>query len=589
MASIINVRIVNESRAYYFITEFDIKHTWTEVDIDVLPYDSAQRFYTGILINTIEASDHADAIQKLEERLGFGGGSEGTGIAGHISIVDITPTSVGNVGGKVLSQDNHRIESAVSDTNEVRIHIVALTGPTNYKPNVTVNGFPVTIGEDNDKPLWNGYIDILVPESGLILAEHEDGAFDSAVISVEAPPVIQSAVFINGYPLGQTELKENDTFQLRVEADKPITRIEVLNQGATKYSNHILTASTSQVIQVTIADRGNIATLRGSTIRVYDENGSVSATYSTALAGSINGTNVVLVNNLHPSITIDAIDYPVGQQALKGSETADIAVSYFDTDTVLFDSPNNQLGIVDASLIEPIKEVSRISGTYNISTHNFYITGTRTANAASTTVSTVIWIADTTPSVSISAPNRLRSGGNQGTTVQNHVITLISNQRLLVAPTMENTPGAGTFIGSWTGGPTAYNRTMQVHDNDPKGTFNFTGFSTTNLAGIPVSSISGSTQYTLGGFVTRDLYFDPIQSEEPIGTVVTDVSKLSALDKDLIPMSYQPTTADSVRSYTITGPSGIPNTGGSILFWADETEVENNTTGGAFIRLEEVI
>ena len=591
MASLINVKIVEDSRAFYFITEYDIQHTYTSVDVDVLPIQSAKRFYTGILVNILESDNYSDAIQKLENRIGLldaGPGNTG-GSGGHISIVDIEPTSAGNVGSKVLSQDNHRLESAISDTDLVRVHIVALPGPVNYKPNVTIDGISVSLTEENDSSLWSGYADVQVADNGLILAEHEDGAFDSAVILVESQPVVSSVLFLNGYPLGQTELKEDDIFALRVDTDNPIVRIEVMDQGATKYSDHTFAATTSKLIYVPIANRGDMAALRGASVRVYSESGSMSAAYTTDSSGSTNGIHLVLCNNLHPTVSIDGIDYPPGQQALKGSETADIAVSYFNTDTVLFSSPNNELGIVDASLIESIKEVSRIAGTYNTSIDNISITAVRTANAASTSAFGIIYIANITPIVSTAQPHRLRSGGNQGTVVQSHTITLTSNQELLAAPLMDSTIGAGSFTGLWVGSEGVYSRELQVHDNDPKGTFSFINFSATNLAGVITSAISGSLKYELGGFVGRDIYFDSMHPEKSIGTNVSDYTKLYVLDKDLIQMSFQSSFSNGVRRYTIVEPSNTLNSEGSILFWMDHIEVINNTTSGAFIRIEETL
>lgn len=591
MATIVNFRVVEIDRAAFFITEYDIDHlTYTPVDIDNLIIEDVRRFYTALLINVLESDNRLQAIEDLEERLGMNsGGTTGTGIAGHVSIVDVTANGVGNVGGKVLSQDNHRLESCTSDTTNVTVHVLAITGPSNYKPNITLNGIPVTLSEESDAPLWSGAVNITVPVDGLLIAEHEDGATDAAVVNVESAPTVTSAIFINGYPLGQTELKQGDTFQLSVVADKTITRIDVINTGACQTYSVSFPATTTKNIMVTIADRGNTATLRGATIRVYDEYGSVSANFSTSSQGTIDGTHVVLCNNQHPVLNFGGIDYPPTQQALKNTETADVAFTYSSVDTVSFTSPNGQLSITNSTLLETVKTVTRIGGSYNISSSNLRATGNRAANNATTTVSEVVYIANSSPSITVSNATRLRSGGNQGTSVQNHVVTISSNQRLIGTPSLDNTLGAGTFIGSWVGGPTSFLRTMQVHDDNPKGTFSYLNLSTTNLAGIAVNTLSGGSSYVLGGFVSRDLYFPVIQNEVSIGTVVSNTGKLVTLDKDLISMTYQSSLANGSRRYTITGPSGIVNSNGYILYWADETEVDNNTTGGAFIRIEEVI
>jgi hypothetical protein len=589
---IIQARIKDPSRAYYFITEYDIKQiVWTEVDTDTFPEESARRFLAGFLLNILEAQNQPEAIACLVDRIASfsgGGTSTGSGIAGHVSIVDVFPTTTGTVGTKVYSQGNNRLESATSDTDKIRVYVKALPGPTNYLPNITVNGSPVTLTELPDKPLWEGYVDITLPLDGIILAEHEDGAIDVAVVELLEGPEILTAVFTNGYPIGQTELKENDTFKLSVTTDVPITRIQILNSGALKADNFTFTATTNKVITVTIANRGNTAVLRAGTIIAYDANGFPSAQFNTSTAGSTDGTHLLLLNNLYPTITFGSVTYPPTQQALKDSESATIGVVINNADTVAYSSPSNQLSVTNPNTIEITKTVTRIGGTYNVSSNNLTATANRAANNASTTSSTNIKIANTNPSVSASHTSRLRSGGNSGTSIQNHTITINSNQLLLSAPTMNETLGAGTFIGSWAGSGSSFSRILQVHDNDPKGTFNWLNFSATNLAGKTITTINTPT-YVLGGFVYRDIYFPVIDDEEPIGVSVSNISKVVALDKDLVPMTYQGNLNDGTRVYTITGPSQVVNVNGSNVYWADRTEVNNNTTGGAFIRIEETV
>ncbi len=587
---IIQARIKDPERTYYFITEYDIKQdVWTEVDTEILPELSARRFLAAFLLNILEAQDQAAAITCLTEYIAsFSATGTIGGVAGHVSIVDVFPTSTGTVGTKVYSQGNNRLETGTSDTDKLRVYVKALPGPTNYEPNITINGNPVTLTELPDKPLWEGYVDLTLPSDGLLLAEHEDGAIDTAVIELLSGPEILTAIFTNGYPIGQTELKENDTFKLSVTTDVPITRIQVLNSGALKADDFTFAATTSRVLTVTIADRGDTAVLRAATIIAYDENGFPSAQFNTSSVGSVDGTHLLLLNNLHPSIAFGGVTYPPSQQALKDSESATINTTISNADTVTFSSPSGQLSITDPNTIELVKTVTRIGGTYNVSSNNLTAVANRAANNSTTSRSTNINIANTNPSISASHSSRLRSGGNSGTSIQNHTISINSNQLLLTAPTMDETLGAGTFIGSWAGSGSSFSRILQVHDNDPKGVFNWLNFSATNLAGKTITSINTPT-YELGGFVFRDIYFPVIDDEEPIGVNVSDINKVVALDKDLVPMTYQANLNDGSRVYTITEPSQVVNVNGSNVYWADRTEVNNNTTGGAFIRIEETI
>jgi hypothetical protein len=216
---------------------------------------------------------------------------------------------------------------------------------------------------------------------------------------------------------------------------------------------------------------------------------------------------------------------------------------------------------------------------------------TRTANAGVTVYNGVVKIANVAPTVTAStATARLRSGGNQGTTIQNHTITLTSNQEMPSA--MSVTAPAGTFTGSWTGTQVS-TRTLQVHDNDDKGTFSFADLSATNLAGITQSTIT-SPSYTIGGFVLRTLTVGSLSRETDIGTSVENTAKLrcSNLSKGLsgsLNFTFVNNVGNAVDTYTITSPSETYNANGDIWYNRDELNAISNTTGTMIIELEELI
>ena len=145
----------------------------------------------------------------------------------------------------------------------------------------------------------------------------------------------------------------------------------------------------------------------------------------------------------------------------------------------------------------------------------------------------------------------------------------------------------GSFSGSTPG--STFTASLAVHDNDTKGTYQWQSLSAQNLAGKITNIITGNDEYILGGFVERDMYFDPQANEKVMGVYVSDVNKLVAVDKDLIAMTFYGDLNDHVRGYSITGPSGVINNNGNILYWNDVMEVENNTTGLSFIRIREDI
>lgn len=507
---------------------------------------------------------------------------------GAVFITDITPQSTGNVGGKVFDPFGQVLKSAFTDTDLVRVHILAQTGNTNYHPTILVAGQVVTLTEDEDRTVWEGFIDIDLNGATSVTAVHEDGVSYTVTLAQDIGPQIQAAVFTGGYPGTQTELKAGDTFDVQVTTDTPMSAIEVFDFGAaTAQTIDLGTPGTTATITVTIADRGNTPQALGVRLQAANSNGAKGATFETASAGTTDGVHTVILNNQHPVINISTVNYPAGQGALKNNEEAIVQHTIQFFDTVTYSSPVSQLDIPGTSLYESAKSVGRMSGSYNVSTPNFRVEATRAANDASTVQQTVVRIANVAATISLQTPARMRSGGNAGTTVQEHTVTLNSDQLLNIPPQITAPQGAlqGTMADTGTG--LQFVQRLRVHDNDPKGDFAFTLVQATNLSGLVTDIIAAGGTYTLGGFVSRTIQIPAFANQVAIGTHVSDVSKVSSLDKDLTAMIYLPTIQDRLLGFTITDDGGGPRPDGNFWRWLDNQAVGNNTTGGATVTLEE--
>lgn len=472
-----------------------------------------------------------NSVSNWEEFSSGSGGGGGPGVNGSAFITDIQPQdSDQSVGEKVFSSDGQVLDSCSTTTDLVRVSILALPGNTNYKPQLTVNGTVVTgLVSQADAPLFRGTVDVDLQGGDSVVILHEDGASHTTTVNRDLPPVIQSAVFTGGYPNGQNELKAGDVFDLRVTSDLPVNKIEISNYGALSSQTFNVTALTEHTITVTIANRGTTTTPYGAKIRVQKPSGAWSEYFLTEVQGSTDGVDLLYLNNTYPTITIGAISYPLNQTALKDSETATLNNTVTDFDTILYSSPTGELSPNLPSEYQTAKAVSRVSGNYNISTNNIRITATRTANNATSTANAVVKIAHSAPTVSITIsgnPSRLRSGGNDGTSPQNYIISINSNQQLKSAPTL--TAPAGTWQGAgFAGGPTTWTRTLQISDNDPKGSYNFAGLSAINLSGVEQNSINSGQTYTLGGFVSRNIPLEAFQNEAVFNVPVVTYSKVT--------------------------------------------------------------
>jgi len=458
------------------------------------------------------------------------GGAGAAGGSGWVRIVDIATQDPGGVVTNKVYQDGPN--NTVLQSCEVSHLDITVTVKASY-PKVEIGGSFYTLDEAPDGGHYEGDVDVTVTAGPVSVQlqtpENAPGATDTVDVAYDAPPELLTLEFTGGYPGTQTELKAGDTFQLTGTTDKDADAVEIQDYGAMVQSVETFVAGTSFTVTGTIADRGTTTQDLSARVKARGLTGAYGSVRDTNESlGGVDGTNLVKLNNTYPTASFGLITYPGGQQALKGSEAATIAVTLVNATTVVFDSPNGDLSIANPTTNEPTKTCTRISGGYNVSTNNVRVTANRAANDATTVDQEVIQIANTPATINVSAASRLRSGGNDGTAAQNHTITIQSNQQLLSAD-MDEDVGGGTFLGSWAGGPSNWTRTLQVHDNDTKGTYNWQNLSATNLAGVVTTSISAGGSYVLGGFVARTVTWSAYQTvSQNVNVAISDYNKVQA-------------------------------------------------------------
>ena len=530
------------------------------------------------------------------------------GMAGGLFITDVEPQNAGdvvNITWKTGTIGNSVVESIETDTEELIVTVEWSGTAYEWNGEVTVNTITVTgVSGIGNTRRFTGTASIDLSGLTTITAIHTDGA--AAVVDVTLQgvgPLITSVNFLNGYPGSQTEVKENDTYDVEIHFDSTgsePSHAQIYDFGACKtgifdLSGTELNWGTVHKATITTTIDSTSTSVQALPCRVRARNlfGTYGDPVDSNVGGSVDGINLINCNDRHPAVSFGTISYPSSQSALKGSETATVVFNYTHTDTVVFVSPNGDLSVTGPTVLASPKTVTRISGSYNISTNNLRATANRAANDATSTTNTIINIANVLPTIVITEPAvRLQSGGNAGTSAQNHTITLTSNQQLRSIPTLTAPEGTfGSFSGSVPG--TSFTATLTIHDNNTNGTYIWQSLVAVNLANSTQSTIdtSGSNDntYEIGGFVERDIYFAAQSLEENLGTSVSDTAKLVAVDKDLIAMTFYADLLDHVRGFSITQPTMTYNATGNILFWNDVTDRENNTTGLAFIRIQEEV
>lgn len=502
---------------------------------------------------------------------------------GFIAITDITPQNIAdNVYDKTLSDGNNVLQSCKTSTNFINVHVIAITGKTKFRPDVTVNSLPVTMTRVGSTDTWSGIAPITLVGAGLhtITALHDEGASDTAEVTVESPPQIINMEFSGAYPnsaQGQVEHAAGQVVSLTITSDQPFIEVESVvdtNNAIVAGSTTLGSATTSTTLSVVVADRGNTTITSSALIRVRTEAGTWSSIYASGDFGNTDGTHTLELNNTRPSAIFGTVSYPVGQGALKLTESASVIMSYLNVDTVSFysNATTPQLNIPNPTTIISPKTFNRISGSagYNVSTPNLFVDVTRTANATSSTSSKVINIADDFATItSITKPARLRSG----VTAQVHSLVANCNQ---LTQLLDITVPEGDLQGaSWTtsNGGLSYSRSISIADSDVKGTYGMTVY-LVNLAGrvTTEADITPSIlQYIIGGFTSRDILITTAwagggsfsEREANIGTQVQLTSKLVATIGSSVgrytasTATFTSTSNPAITDYTITGPSGI--------------------------------
>ncbi len=526
--------------------------------------------------------------------------SAGGGGDGEVYINDIVPNGGGNVGTKVYTtgSDDKILESCVSDDSSLRVYVIALIGPSNLRPSVTVNGTAVgnwdyTAYQDDNRVLFRGYADITLVGT-TVTATHEDGSTASCTVAEDVKPVISTLVFANGYPGSQTELKAGDEFDISVTADLAFVEVEVEDSGACDSQSEVVASTTNTTITSVIADRGTTNVARPARVRVKKSTGTWSDWVYTNAGGSVDGINLVNCNNLYPSVeamTQVSITYPATQEAIKDSETVSVHCTCSDYDTIAYSSPNSDLSIPSSTTyVEDKTGISRIAGSYNLTTTNYRVSCNRAANDADTVEDLVVYVAHVAATVTMSEASRLRTGGTNGTTTQGHTITLTANQELRIAPTIA-APSAngGTWDGLFTGGPLVWTRTLQCHDtDDTPGTYTYQALSAYNLANIETTSYTGDSNYVIGGFVSRVIALAAFANEATFTAKVADYAKctLTWTVKSLPnKRAFNTTTTPDANSWCLAGTLGVSPTTARIL----DTAAASSSSDETSLTIEETI
>ena len=329
--------------------------------------------------------------------------------------------------------------------------------------------------------------------------------------------------------------------------------------------------------------------------------------------------STVVNNNDVPSFTIASIDYPANQSALNGSQQATVNhTKNAHVDVTAYGNSNSstqgQIQISNANTFEAAKTVTRQAGSYNPSSNNFTVSGTKNSNGLVTSSSTAVRIANVAPQYTINNLNNIKTLEGQNSTDS---FTITANQVLgenapildvvhshksdtTVAKTSESniTLDGQQFVNS-----ASY--LLTANESSVKGefAFNFTG---TGIGGQEVTVISTNPNYSISGFAEREVIASPQSlgaGLAAIGTSVSDPSNVTfenisegispGVGTDYTYKSYadgtqMTATIDFNNQFTVTDSAGLTSTTGDHVFNLDrENRNANAAQPGAIFKVGE--
>lgn len=424
----------------------------------------------------------------------------------------------------------------------------------------------------------------------------------TTTIPVRTGPEITNITF-GSYPGTQTELKDNDTISITVEFDtNNVSRVQL--QSGSSY------ASASQTKTVNVSSLSGTATI---TIDTSVTTAQEQPVRIRAIGGNnnygnyTNSTDKLTVNNVGPTYSGFNVSYPTNQTALKQTETADVLLTINNTGsnpTYTYSTPSNQITIPDSSTYNNTKTVTCTNpGVYNIASNNYSVAVNRAENNKTTSYSGVIKIADVLPTITVTSPSSMKSGGEENTTVQIYQITVTSNQQLKSFD-LTTTASAGTLTGSWNGSNNnrTWNRNLQVSDLDLKGVHDWINLAAVNLSNMSQDSITSGATYKIAGFVSRSLTMSALSRTRALGTTVQDPTRLSISETFRGSIQFDDTISDGTTlnadistgvdvtsKYTIVNSQApdVVDYNGDTFFYLDRVAVNNNVSGTSVITVQE--
>lgn len=496
--------------------------------------------------------------------------------AAQIFVADVVATTSGKVVSKTLlpgTVGQTIVESVATNDDTIRLSLL-IYGGTAWSPPYRANGEPISLTRLAGDHAFSGSVEVEInPAVEQIIITGNGGSVSLPVAQLGDAPAIQNVMF-GSYPDGQTELKTGDQLlvTLEVESTTDLDKIVVADYGAFAaqvVSAQVLNATQAEVTLTVGHDHADpVAADLGVRLATRLLNGSQSEDFTVATG--------VLANNYAGQLSLTAVEYPTGQQAVKDSEVATLQLSYQDIDTLRVESL--QFTVNDPEVLANTKTIllnrtGRDAG-YKVSGSNVNLYGKRAANGAEINRTELVKIAHTPVDLEDNAVVTLRDDGSVTVNLTQDVLSL----------TVEDVP-VGTLSSFSELSEDRYRAQLSIADQDARSNDTLSlELAAVNLAGIPATL---QRSYRVKGFPQRQLTFTHPSLRQALPVEVTDAARFS-IEGEINGAAPFP-LRDMIRDAALDQVNKYDLQGGDVLL-SSECENFGYASGTTItIRIEETV
>jgi len=477
--------------------------------------------------------------------------------------------------------ENSIIESVLTDTNILSVEI-AVESNDMYIPTVTINGIAVQLQLiDGDNRKFKGTIhDINFENETQIIARSSNGGNYIAEINFNDEFISFLSCSILSVPSNQTTFKENDEIIIIGKLSNP-GYVSIVEYGPFKFSDYVRTDQDSnfQITGVVNNSNGNL----NVRLKCKSELGTEGEDKITDIIIPIENINIQLDNPY--------IEYPLGQNAIKGQEFAYLNItsseSYPESDYLVeYISLDSSISFFSPNKFENKKKFYSLINSNLESNDNIVLRITKKSNKFSKEIIIGVNIENMSANIQFVGASILDSGDGE----KIHHFSIISDIELKTFGRLNSLDSYDITIYPILQ-PQGFTKTFEfdikIKDISKRGVY------TLNYEYVTASGETFQTKFvfTVAGFNERILTFSKWPVRQAIfGIEVFDTTKLKVINlSKSVEMQYQNHITNEIDRFCIVDIYNNPDLKGKVLYNCDINNAVSNTTGELQISIQEII